>query len=127
MRLFLEDVWKPFEEAGYPEERWPEVRASLDQLRPLSPQALVAVYQMTMSDEVDEGLRQAARANGQTQGLAGPGQPLEQDRKRLVLLAGGAGEADLAGAVAGEMGVELAALELGRPALRRRLGQLRVG
>ena len=53
MRLFLEDVWKPFEEAGYPEERWPEVRASLEQLRPLSTQALLAVYQMTMSDEVD--------------------------------------------------------------------------
>ena len=53
VRLFLEDVWKPFEEDGYPEERWPEVRAALDQLRPLSLQALMAVYQMTMSDEVD--------------------------------------------------------------------------
>ena len=53
VRLFLEDVWKPFEEAGYPEERWPEVGESLDQLRPLSTQALLAIYQMTMSDEVD--------------------------------------------------------------------------
>jgi len=53
IRLFLEDVWKPFEEAGYPEERWPDVRAALDQLRPLSTQALMGIYQMTMSDEVD--------------------------------------------------------------------------
>jgi DNA-binding transcriptional MerR regulator len=53
VRLFLEDVWKPFEAAGYPEDRWPEVRASLDQLRPLSAQALMGVYQLTMSDEVD--------------------------------------------------------------------------
>src|SRR3954454_11024631 len=53
IRLFLEDVWKPFEEAGYPEDRWPEVRAALDQLRPLSAQALMGIYQMTMSDEVD--------------------------------------------------------------------------
>lgn len=53
VRLFMEDVWKPFEEAGYPEERWPEVRASIEQLRPLSTQALLAVYQMTMSDQVD--------------------------------------------------------------------------
>lgn len=53
VRLFLEDVWKPFEEAGYPEERWPEVREALDQLRPLSTQALMAIYQLTMSDEVD--------------------------------------------------------------------------
>ena len=53
VRLFLEDVWKPFEEAGYPEERWPEIRAALDQLRPLSAQALMGIFQMTMSDEVD--------------------------------------------------------------------------
>jgi DNA-binding transcriptional MerR regulator len=53
VRLFLEDVWKPFEQAGYPEDRWPEVRASLDQLRPLSSQALMGIYQMTMADEVD--------------------------------------------------------------------------
>src|SRR5436190_14042200 len=53
VRLFMEDVWKPFEEAGYPEDRWPEVRESLDRLRPLSTQALMGIYQMTMADEVD--------------------------------------------------------------------------
>jgi DNA-binding transcriptional MerR regulator len=53
VKLFMEDVWKPFEESGYPEERWPEVRSSIEQLRPLSAQALMAVYQMTMADEVD--------------------------------------------------------------------------
>ena len=54
VKLFLDDIWRPFEEEGYPEERWPEVRAALDQLRPLSLQALVAVYRMTMSDEVEK-------------------------------------------------------------------------
>src|SRR3954452_21217928 len=53
VRLFMEDVWKPFEQEGYPEERWPEIRGSIEQLRPLSTQALMAVFQMTMSDEVD--------------------------------------------------------------------------
>ena len=53
VKLFMEDVWKPFESEGYPEERWPEVRDAIEQLRPLSSQALMAVYQMTMSDEVD--------------------------------------------------------------------------
>lgn len=53
VKLFMEDVWKPFEAAGYPEDRWPEIRESLEQLRPLSSQALMAIYQMTMSDEVD--------------------------------------------------------------------------
>jgi DNA-binding transcriptional MerR regulator len=56
VKLFLEDVWKPFEAEGYPEERWPQVREALDELRPLSLQALVAVYRMTMSDEVEKAL-----------------------------------------------------------------------
>jgi DNA-binding transcriptional MerR regulator len=56
VKLFLDDIWKPFEAEGYPEERWPEVRNALDQLRPLSLQALAAVYRMTMSDEVEKAL-----------------------------------------------------------------------
>ncbi len=53
VKLFLDDIWKPFEADGYPEDRWPEVQAALDQLRPLSLQALAAVYRMTMSDEIE--------------------------------------------------------------------------
>ena len=56
VKLFLEDVWKPFEAEGYPEERWPQVRDALDRLRPLSLQALVAIYRMTMSAEVEKAL-----------------------------------------------------------------------
>ncbi len=54
IRLFLQDVWKPFEEEGYPEERWPEVERALDRLRPISLQALVAVFQQTMAEEVEK-------------------------------------------------------------------------
>lgn len=56
VELFLEDVWKPFEAEGYPEERWSQVHEALDSLRPLSLQALVAVYRMTMSAEVEKAL-----------------------------------------------------------------------
>jgi DNA-binding transcriptional MerR regulator len=56
VKLFLDDVWKPFEEQGYPDERWPEVREAIDRLRPLSLQALVAIYRMTMSSEVEKAL-----------------------------------------------------------------------
>ena len=54
VRLFLEEVWAPFEEAGHPEERWPEVVASIERLRPLASQALLAVFQQTMTSEVEE-------------------------------------------------------------------------
>jgi DNA-binding transcriptional MerR regulator len=56
VKLFLEDIWKPFEADDYPEERWPQVRQSLDQLRPLSLQALVAAFRMAMSDEAEKAL-----------------------------------------------------------------------
>src|SRR4051812_1532619 len=59
--------------------------------------------------------------------LLGPREPLEQDRERLVVLAGRAGEGDLAGAVAGEPGVEVAASELFDLRTGGRLGQLGAG
>lgn len=52
--LFLEEVWRPFEAAGYPEERWPEVMASIESLRPLASTALLSVFQLTMTREVEE-------------------------------------------------------------------------
>jgi hypothetical protein len=53
VRLFLDDLWKPFAAEGYPEERWSEMTESIQSLRPLSSQALLAAYQLTMSEEVE--------------------------------------------------------------------------
>jgi DNA-binding transcriptional MerR regulator len=54
VRLFLEDLWKPFAAAGYPEDRWAQMTESIERLRPLSSQALLAAYQLTMSHEVEK-------------------------------------------------------------------------
>ena len=54
VKLFLEDLWKPFAQAGYPQERWSEVTESIERLRPLSSRALLASYQLTMTHEVEE-------------------------------------------------------------------------
>jgi DNA-binding transcriptional MerR regulator len=54
VELYLEQVWKPFEEAGRPKERWPEVREALERLRPLAAESLLAVFQLTMSDAVEK-------------------------------------------------------------------------
>jgi len=68
VRLFLQDIWKPFEEEGYPEERWPEVERALDRLRPISLQALAAIFRQTMADEVEKAfgkqLERMARRKG---------------------------------------------------------------
>lgn len=53
IRLFVEDVFKPFEEQGMPAERWPEIGEAIERLRPMSAQVVLAVYQLTMSKEVE--------------------------------------------------------------------------
>jgi DNA-binding transcriptional MerR regulator len=53
VRIFLEYIWKPFDDAGRPEADWPQVRAALDQLRPLASEALTATFQPTMTKAVE--------------------------------------------------------------------------
>jgi DNA-binding transcriptional MerR regulator len=54
IELFMESVWKPFNEAGRPEEDWPKVREALERLRPLASEALLAIFQQVMSETVEE-------------------------------------------------------------------------
>lgn len=53
-RTFIEKVWKPFDEAGRPEERWPEVREAIERVRPLAADAVLSVFQLAMSDEAEK-------------------------------------------------------------------------
>jgi len=54
VKLFLEQIWKPFEEAGAPEERWPEVRDALERLRPLAAESLLGVFGVAMSEATED-------------------------------------------------------------------------
>jgi DNA-binding transcriptional MerR regulator len=64
--LFLDQVWKPFDEAGRPEDDWPQVRDTLGELRPLVSDAFVAVFQQRMSRGVEKafGRELEKRAKG---------------------------------------------------------------
>jgi DNA-binding transcriptional MerR regulator len=53
VRIFLEFIWKPFDDAGRPDSDWPQVREALDQLRPLASEALTAAFQPTMTKAVE--------------------------------------------------------------------------
>jgi DNA-binding transcriptional MerR regulator len=61
VRLFLDDVWKPFEQAGHPEERWEEVVESIERLRPIASQVVLAVFQQTMGPEVESSFGKELR------------------------------------------------------------------
>lgn len=54
--LFLEQVWRPFDEAGRPEEQWPAVRAKLDAMIPIAHESLSASFHISMAHHVENAL-----------------------------------------------------------------------
>jgi DNA-binding transcriptional MerR regulator len=51
--LFMREVWEPFQRAGMPVERWSEVEESIDRLRPLATEALLAIFGQRMSAQIE--------------------------------------------------------------------------
>ena len=67
VRLFLDELWKPFERAGQPEERWPEVTEAIQSLRPLASEAVLAAFELSLASEMEDAFgktleRQAKRS-----------------------------------------------------------------
>jgi DNA-binding transcriptional MerR regulator len=52
--LFVKEIWEPFDRAGQPEEDWPTVRETLDRVRPLASDALLAMFQITMAEATEK-------------------------------------------------------------------------
>ncbi len=52
--LFVEKVWKPFDDAGRPDEAWAEITASIERLRPLAVEAFTATFRLTLTAEVEK-------------------------------------------------------------------------
>ncbi len=76
VRLFLDHVWRPFQEAGEPAERWPEVRESLERLRPLAGESLSAVFGVVMTAAVERALERELARMGREE------RPAEQKPRR---------------------------------------------
>ncbi len=53
-KLFLKELWEPFEREGQPEERWDELIAAVDSLRPLASEALLATFKLRMTAQLEE-------------------------------------------------------------------------
>ena len=54
--LFMESVWRPFEERGHPDAEWEQVRHSLEVMRSLAMEALVATFRIQMAEAADRAL-----------------------------------------------------------------------
>lgn len=53
VKLFVEQVWRPFSAKGQPDSEWPHVRNAIERMRPLATDAVMAVFRHTMTEAVE--------------------------------------------------------------------------
>jgi DNA-binding transcriptional MerR regulator len=53
-KLFLQQLWEPFDQAGQPDERWQELIDAVGSLRPLASEALLALFKQRMSTQLED-------------------------------------------------------------------------
>jgi DNA-binding transcriptional MerR regulator len=63
VRLFIKHVLRPAQEEGG-QERWPELQESLARIRPLATEALLGVFQLVMTEEVEHALERELERMG---------------------------------------------------------------
>lgn len=51
--LFLDEVWKPFDASGRPDDQWPRLHDTVTRLRAVSGEALLAVVEQAVSERLD--------------------------------------------------------------------------
>jgi DNA-binding transcriptional MerR regulator len=85
VRLFLDKVWKPFNDSGRPEADWPRVHEALNRMRPMATQALVATFHQVMAAKVDAAfgkvIQQEAKARRPDRAEGKHRQPSRQSRR----------------------------------------------
>jgi DNA-binding transcriptional MerR regulator len=61
VELFLREVWKPFAQADMPPERWPEIEAVVQRLRPIAAEAVMAIFQRQLSSQIEGAFSEITR------------------------------------------------------------------
>jgi len=68
VELFLEEVWKPFEKEGRPEQQWAEISESIEGLRPLASDAVLAIFRQVLAAEMEDAFGKLLREQGRAKG-----------------------------------------------------------
>jgi DNA-binding transcriptional MerR regulator len=53
-KLFLKELWEPFDDAGQPDQGWDELIEGVDALRPLASEALLALFKLRMTSALED-------------------------------------------------------------------------
>ena len=52
-RLFLKELWEPFDQAGQPDDGWDDLIEAVGSLRPLASEALLALFKQRMTTQLE--------------------------------------------------------------------------
>jgi DNA-binding transcriptional MerR regulator len=61
VRLFLREIWKPFQQADMPAERWPEMEEAVEHLRPIASEALMAIFHQRLGTQIEGAFSEITR------------------------------------------------------------------
>jgi DNA-binding transcriptional MerR regulator len=62
-QVWLEHIWEPFVEAGMPDDRLPELQATLAKVQPLAVDTVMALFTLAMEAQIAQGIaREIERA-----------------------------------------------------------------
>ncbi len=64
VKMFLDQVWIPFDKAGRPEERWDEVMGAIEGLRPLASDAVLAMFRQVLAAEMEDAFGKVLQRKG---------------------------------------------------------------
>jgi DNA-binding transcriptional MerR regulator len=70
-RMFLDNVLRPFQQRGSPPDEWPQVRESLERLRPVAGQAVSAAFALQMTAAAEETYGRMLGGDGWEPGRGG--------------------------------------------------------
>ncbi|WP_344020553.1 MerR family transcriptional regulator [Pseudonocardia kongjuensis] len=51
--LFLGEIWQPFDASGRPDDQWPRVYETIERLRRISGEVMIAVLELAVAERVD--------------------------------------------------------------------------
>ena len=61
VELFVHEIWKPFAQADMPAERWPEIEHAVERLGPVASEALMAIFQRRLRDQLEDAFEEITR------------------------------------------------------------------
>lgn len=71
--LFLGEIWQPFDASGRPSDQWPRVYETIEALRRISGEAMLAVLELAVSERLDVTFGRDIARNVKTPGAPPPG------------------------------------------------------